>query len=208
MVTSIHFPLPEAGEKVRRKDMSVTFVKRVPPTMGRGMTATEPKVSISAKGQMVFNKLASAALQGYKLALVGFDQTKKGTTCMIQARIKDPSAVKFPVKLKGLEGSWDLIDFVPLATSKKGGTIGCSLKSTLARDTKYDYANSGLHSFTATVEDNTVSFEVPHGALTPRPSVPRKPRAKKGTQAATAQAAPPPNGANGAPATEANELEL
>ena len=207
MVTSIHFPLPVAGaEKVRRKDMSLTIAKRVVPTMGRGQAATEPRVSISAKGQLVFNKLASAALQGYKLALWAFEKSKTGTTCQIQAKIKDPAAVKFPVKLKGVDEPFNLVDFVPLGVSKKGGTIACSLKGTLTRDTKYDFTNSGLQSFAATVEGNNITFELPNGGLTPKVSAPRKPRAKKADKAAAV--APPPNGANGAPATEQNELEL
>ena len=85
--------------------------KRVVSLIGAGRVATEPRVTVSEKGQLSFNKLASAALDGYALG-IWFDdlneQTKKSTktTCQIKAVVKDAKTAKFPMKFKSIEGEW------------------------------------------------------------------------------------------------------
>lgn len=210
-ITTIHYPVPtaplgEPGEKVRRKDMSITFKKKQESTGGiRGRVATEPMVRVSENGQLGFNSLCLAIMKDCKYAIWGYDgenAKRKATTC--QVRVLAAPAKGFPVKIGG--EVWQEKDFAKIGWSKDGKSAFCGLSPEF-KEVGYDYKASGTQSFKATIDEKgkTITFELPVGALTPKPKVAR---AKKDKTAAKAANGVDTTAAKNAAADLENELGL
>lgn len=153
--------------------MALTFMKRSAiPVATRGKVSTSPSVTISDKGQIMFNKLASEFLADKKVAFA-FDGNK-----MYVFRGDAKSVAKVAAE-----------EFFQLGKSEKNGTMYISAGALLKTcPVPYDYAKSGNQGFIPTVDKDKgfLMVELPaSGSLTAKPKVARVKKPKTGgTQAA------------------------
>lgn len=184
--------------------MAMTFVKRDSlPVAAKGRSAG-PSVSVSENGQVTFNGASCTHLGGREMTKVAVaydgDTRKVGIYPSTHPQIK---------KAKLNDASLFVVRYSK-ALNKKGqkqtlaGTI--SSMSPIMRDAGYEYKKSGQQSFPVTLgNDGVLSFELPSGALTPKPKTPRK---KKASTVAAAAPAPAVSGPVEVPPTAESTEEL
>lgn len=130
-------------------------------------SATEPKIGISASGQIMPNSFVGKAWEGVdRVAVLFDDETRKFGLMGLKPDSKLPKGVTEASTLKLAKGK----------DGKGSGSIAASglLKSIL----EYDYAASGNQAFDTVFNEKLGAFiiTVPKGSLTPKPTVPRKPK--------------------------------
>jgi|SRR5215467_275241 len=168
------------------KFMALTFIKRSSlPVATKGKAATEPKITISDKGQLTLNPVATAFLKGNGKVGLGFDKDT-GTVYFIR---HDHKSVE---KL----GDEDLLHFkAPKVKDGKKGkgnilslSFGTALQAGLDPSHKYNYKDSGSQTFEMKTDEKNkmLSFVLPNGSLTKRPVVTRKRKQKTTTTTAPA----------------------
>jgi hypothetical protein len=161
--------------------MAMTLIKKSSlPLVTKGSPATEPKITISDKGQLTLNPIAAKWLGGVKTAL-GFDA---GKLCFFKP---DSPTVTNP---KNGFTDADLLVWKKPGPNKttgkfpKGGILYLSFGTSLDKafgDHKYDFRASGSQTFPLTVNEKqgVMYFLLPNGALEKKPSVTRKKRQPK-----------------------------
>lgn len=137
------------------------------PTIGRG--STEPRVTITAQGQISFNKVASKHMVdgGHKFAAIligdGANEGKLGVQTFkeVPAKMKEADlwALKFP------------------GAKSKGGSVSIATGTFLSHQLKYDYKKYGNQGVGAEVnaEKGLVIFGMP---VDPKPAQKRPRKAK------------------------------
>lgn len=152
--------------------MALTFLKRTEvPASVKGKVASDPSISISDKGQISLNTLATKLLNGKFLLLPAFDS---GKLYLFTRDSKVKAVAAYPDS-----------EFFTLRASKKGGTASFAgtnmLRNTkLFGDNLYDFGASGNQTFAVTNDEKNGALVItlPKGSLAKRAVTPRKKKAK------------------------------
>ena len=159
---------------------NIVIKKSTLPVLGKGK-AGEPKVTLASKGQISFSPSASKVFDNRTLALVMWD--KDSRTMTVRAFTKPPK-------------DYTEADCFVIGYQKKSKAAYFSASALLQNKEAaigYDYKASGNQSFNVTAvntdKEKSVSWQLPEGAMTPKPSTPRK---KKNKTEAPANTAPAP----------------
>jgi hypothetical protein len=143
----------------------VTFIKRSSvPVAVKGKAATDPTISISEKGQIVLNSLATKWL-GSNLVGLGFSE---GKVFLFKETAK--ALAKMPKE--------ELIAFRKATKGEYLGISGSYILKNSFGDWVYDFAASGNQTFKLTedTKNDALTFDLPKGAIAARPKAARKPR--------------------------------
>jgi hypothetical protein len=167
--------------------MPIKFIKRADiPINTKGKAATEARITISDKGQITFNPVATKFLNGGRKVALGFDAGKvyfirPDNKTAAKAEDKDFLVLKAPQPDKKTGKVKSNILYLSFGTA-----LG-----TVFGDHLYNFKDSGSQSFPVTLDEKNalMYFTLPNGALPKKPFVPRKKKQK------------PPTGVNGSPAT-------
>jgi hypothetical protein len=162
--------------------MALVFVKRSSiPVAVKGKSATNPTVTISDKGQMILNSLATKFLGSELKAAVAYDAGvlylfRKGSKST--EKLPDSELWAF-LRTKGMKDKTSGI-------RKDGTSCFCAVSRLLTSketfgDNIYDYAKSGTQTFTATADEKNgcLKFSLPVGALIAKPKVARVKKVKQ-----------------------------
>lgn len=182
------------------KHMAITFIRRSTlPVATKGKAATEPKITISDKGQLTLNPVAATYLNanGNGKVVLGFDSAT-GTVYLLRPDHKSAAKVdekdfiyfKAPKTKEGKKSKGNILTL----------SFGTALQAGLGVDHVYDYKNSGSQTFAMKLGDDKnplISFVLPKGVLPKRPVVKRQRKPKP----APPVAASATQQVNGAPVT-------
>lgn len=184
----LHFTKAELAElaaKEEREKIKMAFTMIDPSTLPvttAGKTATEPKIGISASGQIIFNKFIQKAWEGCDrlTILVDKDTNRLGFVAM-KVGVVNPKVTNY----------FRLVVTKADKNGKGGGEMSTPASSLLKTQLNYDYKSSGNQVYPAefNAKLNAFILAVPKETPAPRPVLHRK---KKDTNVATA------NGVNGA----------
>jgi len=144
----------------------VTFIKRSSiPVSVKGKVASGPSVSVSDKGQVSFNSIASKFLESETVALAMDEDTN--TLYVFKKSAKQVAKL-------------DPSEFFTLRKAKKGDTYSFAGTNLLRAKTKYNFAESGNQTFTPVMDEakGVLTVQLPVGSLAKKPSAPRKKKAK------------------------------
>lgn len=168
------------------KFMSIQFIKRstIPvTTSGKGKAATEPRVSITDRGVVVLNSLATKFLGSHRVGL-GYDAGKiyfiKEDSKLMAKADKDKDLLPFKPEYKKAKDG----------TKKATGVMaynGKDMFKSSFNEHVYDFAASGYQNFpmVADNEKGYLVFDLPKGALPKREVKKRQPRKAKTAAPAT-----------------------
>jgi hypothetical protein len=156
-------------EKDRENKMAVTFVKRSAlPAAIKGKVGTLA-VTITSNGQIQLSSLSTKFFGGDKKLVMGFDNGKVylfKSDAKVVAKVSDADKIDIRYATKGGTSA-----FSGSAILRDANTFGTHL---------YDFKASGNQTFACTedLKNGCLVFELPAGALTPKPVVHRAKKSK------------------------------